>query len=140
MKVSSPLKASMALVTALQGCSSFVIPPASFAPTSTKKTSSATAPKYSPTALRGIWDDIEYPDNTNRANRAQMLAADINTFIFDLQQDKREIDELLNGANDAIASAYKDLAPDLVPTKVEVNIAKSSVGEWIDYSADIITG
>jgi len=69
-----------------------------------------------------------------------MLAADINTFIFDLQQDKREIDELLNGANDAIASAYKDLAPDLVPTKVEVNIAKSSVGEWIDYSADTITG
>jgi hypothetical protein len=56
-----------------------------------------------------------YPDNQKRANRVSELANDCSTMIYQLANDKKEIDESLTKANNAIKEAYQNLAQTSIP-------------------------
>ncbi|WP_156373021.1 hypothetical protein [Deinococcus sp. Leaf326] len=67
----------------------------------------------------GIFDDLMYPDNKNRAMRASELGNDCATITVQLIQDKQYIESLLKDTNQAIKDAYGNLAQSSVPIPVE---------------------
>lgn len=85
----------------------------------------------------GIFDDLEYPDNSNRAYRATQLVADADNLAYTLQLDKEIVSSKLSEANDVIKKAYGGLVPGGVPIE-NVTIATSSAGDWVDAVAGVI--
>jgi len=85
----------------------------------------------------GIFDDLEYPDNSNRANRATQLVADADNLAYTLHLDKEIVSNKLSEANDVIKKAYGGLIPGGVPIK-DVTIADSTAGDWVDAVAGVI--
>jgi hypothetical protein len=85
----------------------------------------------------GIFSDLEYPDNSNRANRATQLVADADNLAYTLQLDKEIVSSKLSEANDVIKKAYGGLIPGGVPIE-DVTIADSTVGDWVDAVAGVI--
>ena len=85
----------------------------------------------------GLFEDLEYPDNNNRANRAAQLYQDIDTMLYTLHNDKAIIDAKLDNANKTIAAAFSDALPDSVrPHKVD--LAENEVAKWTTYAADLL--
>ena len=73
-----------------------------------------------------------YPDNDDRANRAEELGSDIENLQFELQQAKESVETLLTEANDVVNKAYAGLIPDDEATVESVNLAVvPEVENWI---------
>jgi hypothetical protein len=85
----------------------------------------------------GFFDDLEYPDNSNRAKRATQLVADADNFAYTLQNDKETVRGLLADANKVIEDAYKGLMPGVIPTS-NVDIATDTVGNWVEDVSTLI--
>ncbi|KMM36756.1 hypothetical protein [Guptibacillus hwajinpoensis] len=80
----------------------------------------------------GVFDDLLYPDNKNRGNRASELGNDCAIITHELVEKKQTIDLLLQGANEAIKEAYQNIGQSAIPVK-EVDIGN---GEWITFVAE----
>jgi hypothetical protein len=85
----------------------------------------------------GIFDDLEYPDNSNRAKRATQLVADADNLAYTLQLDKEIVSGLLADANKVIEDAYGPLIPGGIPTP-DVDIADDTAGNWVDAVSTVI--
>lgn len=85
----------------------------------------------------GVFDNLMYPDNANRANRATQLLSDCDNLAFTLTQDKGQIDNLLAQANSVIQDAYKGLVSGALPT-TSVDLADSTVGQWVSVVNTIL--
>ena len=82
----------------------------------------------------GLFDDLMYPDNKNRANRAAELGNDCATLTAQLMQDKGQVDSLLAGATQAIQTAYQDIAQTAIPV-ANVDLSES----WVVAVASVIS-
>lgn len=85
----------------------------------------------------GLFDDLEYPDNSNRAKRATQLVADADNLAYTLQLDKENVSNLLADANKVIEDAYGGLIPGGIQTP-NVNIADDAVGSWVDAVSAVL--
>lgn len=61
----------------------------------------------------GLFEDLEYPDNEERGQRASELAYDISTGLLTLASQRTTIDVQLRKADEAIRAAYAGLEADL---------------------------
>jgi hypothetical protein len=85
----------------------------------------------------GVFQDLLYPDNNNRGNRATELAGDIHAMLYTLHTDKAIIDTRIATANKSIAAAYGVAVPGGVSITA-VDISTSAAGDWTAYIADLI--
>jgi hypothetical protein len=86
--------------------------------------------------MSGPFEDLMYPDNTNRAKRTQELANDCVTLAAQLASDKETIDLLLKDSSQAIKDAYGNIARDPVGL-VTVNLDKGA--DWVTYIPEVIS-
>ena len=82
----------------------------------------------------GLFDDLMYPDNKNRASRAAELGNDCATITAQLMQDKGAVDALLTGATQAIQAAYQNIAQTAIPV-ASVDLGNS----WVATVAAVIS-
>jgi hypothetical protein len=82
----------------------------------------------------GLFDDLMYPDNQNRALRASQLGEDCGDFASDIASDKEKIVASLATANDIVKNAYQSLAQSVVEyTKVSID-----PDSWVADAVDVI--
>lgn len=87
----------------------------------------------------GLFDDLMYPENKNRALRAAQLGQDCGDFAVSISTDKERISSALTNANDIIKNAYQTLAQSGVAyTEVSID-AESWVANVVDLIAPIIS-
>lgn len=82
----------------------------------------------------GLFDNLAFPDNANRAQRAAQLAQDCADLVSNIATDKDTITGALAGANDIIQTAYRSLAQSAVPVK-PIDLGES----WVSDVADTIS-
>lgn len=86
----------------------------------------------------GLFDNLMYPDNKNRALRASQLGQDCGDLSSAIATDKESITQALTNANDVIRNAYQSLAQSPV-TYSEVSIDESWVTDVVDVIAPIVS-
>ena len=86
----------------------------------------------------GIFDDLLYPDNKNRALRATQLTQDCYNLTASLAENKERIDAALHNANALIINAYQNLAQGVVPV-TPYTIDEGWVVPTVDLIAPIIS-
>lgn len=86
----------------------------------------------------GIFDNLMYPDNKNRAIRASELAQDCGDLSFTIANDKTKIQNALQSANTIIRDAYQSYAKSTVPYS-SVKVDESWVFECADIISPVVT-
>lgn len=79
-----------------------------------------------------MFEDVLYPDNEERYDRAKQLESDCSTYIYDLAQSKESIETSLLNAKAALQNAYKHFANKdipLVPTNLA--IGENTLTNWM---------
>lgn len=86
----------------------------------------------------GIFDDLMYPDNKNRALRAAQLGQDCGDIAVLISSDKEKIESVVKNANDIIKQAYQQLAQTSLPyDKVDVD-SESWVVDIVNVISPIV--
>ncbi len=87
----------------------------------------------------GLFDNLFYPDNKNRALRASQLAQDCGDFAVSISSDKEKVERLLLTANEIIQRAYQGLVQKPVPyTSVSID-PESWVANTVEIIAPVIS-
>jgi len=82
----------------------------------------------------GLFDNLMYPDNGNRANRVAELGNDCREYLFDINDHREMIDRALATTNPIIKAAYAPFE------QSGVTFAPIELGpEWVSDVASIIS-
>jgi hypothetical protein len=68
---------------------------------------SIAAITFSSSQANGLFEDLEYPDNKNRLERAEELSFDIKSLTSQLANDRVQIENKLQTANSVVIHALK---------------------------------
>ncbi|EFP95085.1 hypothetical protein [Vibrio caribbeanicus] len=92
---------------------------------------SLAAIAFSSSQANGLFEDLEYPDNRNRLERAEELSFDIKSLTSQLANDKVQIERKLQTANSVVIHAYSSCAQD-----PHIDLSQLYIGH--DWTTEVI--